>query len=64
LILTCFTGTKFATGQERFAPWYVTDRRTAEDFAACMRDLTDVYFPEAGRIRVVMDIARCARALT
>ena len=62
--MTCFTGKKFATGQERFAPWYVTDRRTAEDFAACMRDLTDVYFPEAERIPVVMDIARCARAIT
>ena len=51
--MTCFTGKKFATGQERFAPWYVTDHRTAEDFAACMRDLTDVHFPEAERIRVI-----------
>jgi transposase len=33
----------------------VTDRRAAEDFAACMRDLTDVHFPEAERIRVVLD---------
>jgi transposase len=33
----------------------VTDRRTAVDFAACMRDLTDVHYPEAERIRVVMD---------
>jgi len=32
-----------------------TDRRAAEDFAACMRDLTDVHFPEAERIRVVLD---------
>ncbi len=23
LILTCFTGEKFVTGQQRFAPWYV-----------------------------------------
>jgi hypothetical protein len=27
--LTCFTGEKFATGQERFAPWYVYHKRTA-----------------------------------
>jgi transposase len=33
----------------------VTERRTAEDFAACMRELTDVDFPEADRIRVVLD---------
>ena len=39
-------------------PWRevkVTDRRAAEDFAACMRELTDVHFPEAERIRVVLD---------
>ena len=33
----------------------VTDRRAAEDFAACMRELTDLHFPEADRIRVVLD---------
>ena len=33
----------------------VTDRRAAEDFATCMRELTDVDFPEADRIRVVLD---------
>ena len=33
----------------------VTDSRAAVDFAACMRELTDVDFPEAERIRVVMD---------
>jgi len=33
----------------------VTDRRTAEDFAHCMRDLTDLHYPEADRIRVVLD---------
>jgi transposase len=33
----------------------ITDRRAAEDFAACMRDLTDVHFPKAERIRVVLD---------
>ena len=33
----------------------VTERRAAEDFAACMRDLTDLHFPGAERIRVVLD---------
>ena len=33
----------------------VTERRAAEDFAVCMRDLTDVHYPEAQRIRVVLD---------
>jgi transposase len=33
----------------------VTDRRAAEDFAACMRELVDVHFPEADRIRVILD---------
>jgi transposase len=39
-------------------PWRkvkVTDRRAAEDFATCMRELTDVDFPEADRIRIVLD---------
>jgi hypothetical protein len=33
----------------------VTDRRTAVDFAQCMRDLVDVHFPDAPRITLVMD---------
>ena len=33
----------------------VTDRRTAQDFAHCMRDLADLHYPDAERIRVVMD---------
>jgi transposase len=33
----------------------VTDRRTAVDFAECMRDLTDKHYPEASIIRVVLD---------
>src|ERR1700751_4572728 len=33
----------------------VTDHRTADDFALCMRELVDVDFPEAERIRVVLD---------
>ena len=33
----------------------VTARRTAADFALCMRELSDVHFPEAERIRIVLD---------
>lgn len=33
----------------------VTARRTKEDFAQCMKDLTDCHFPEADVIRVVVD---------
>src|SRR3546814_7371976 len=39
-------------------PWRkvtVTRRRTAVDFAEQMRDLVDVGFPDADKIRVVMD---------
>jgi hypothetical protein len=39
-------------------PWRrvkVTNRRTATDFAACMRELVDVDFPQAEQVRVVMD---------
>jgi transposase len=39
-------------------PWRavkVTDRRTAGDFAECMRDLVDVHYPKAETIRVVLD---------
>ena len=39
-------------------PWRkvkVTDRRTAVDFAARMRELAEVDFPDAERIRVVLD---------
>jgi len=39
-------------------PWRhakVTDRRACADFAECMRDLVDVHYPRAERIRVVMD---------
>jgi transposase len=39
-------------------PWRhakVTDQRTALDFADCMKDLVDTHFPEARRIRVVLD---------
>jgi transposase len=33
----------------------VTERRTATDFAVCMRDLAYVYYPKAERVRVVLD---------
>jgi hypothetical protein len=33
----------------------VTHHRTKADFAACMRELVDVYFPNAQRIRIVLD---------
>ncbi len=33
----------------------VTDRRACADFAECMRELVDVHYPRAERIRVVMD---------
>lgn len=33
----------------------VTDRRTKTDWAACMRDLVDVHFPDAEKIVVVED---------
>ena len=39
-------------------PWRhvkVTERRAAADFAHCMRDLVDVHYPGAERIRVVLD---------
>ena len=39
-------------------PWRkvkVTERRAADDFAACMRELADVHYPKAERIRVVLD---------
>jgi len=39
-------------------PWRhakVTQQRTAVDFAECMRDLVDQHYPEAERIRVVLD---------
>jgi transposase len=39
-------------------PWRkvkVTEQRTAKDFAECMRELVDVHYPKADRIRVVLD---------
>jgi len=39
-------------------PWRhvkVTDHRGSGDFAECMRDLVDLHYPQARRIRVVLD---------
>src|SRR6266850_4192765 len=39
-------------------PWRkvkVTERRTAKDYAQCMRELVDVHYPDAECIRVVQD---------
>ena len=39
-------------------PWRkvkVTESRAAVDFATCMRELADLHFPKAERIRVVLD---------
>ena len=39
-------------------PWRkvkVTERRAAEDYAHCMRDLVDIHYPDAEIIRVVLD---------
>jgi transposase len=39
-------------------PWRntkVTDQRASRDFAECMRDLVDEHYPQAERIRVVLD---------
>jgi hypothetical protein len=33
----------------------VTDRRTKQDFAWCMKDVVEIHFPEAKKIRVVLD---------
>lgn len=33
----------------------VTDRRTKKDWAECIRDLVDVHYPKACKIRLVMD---------
>jgi transposase len=39
-------------------PWRhvkITEHRTGRDFAACMRDLVDLHYPRAQKIRVVLD---------
>jgi hypothetical protein len=41
----------------------VTDRRTAQDFAHCMKDLVDSHFPQATLISVVLDNLAEARRM-
>src|SRR3954447_8357894 len=39
-------------------PWrqvMVTDQRTVQDYARCLRDLVDIHYPKADLIRVVQD---------
>jgi transposase len=39
-------------------PWRkvkLTERRTAEDYARCIRDLVDIHYPDAETIRIVQD---------
>jgi transposase len=46
-------------------PWRhvkVTEQRTNLDFAECMRDLVDIHYPDAERIRVVLDNLSTHRA--
>jgi transposase len=45
----------FADAHRSWRKVKVTDRRTARDFAHCMRDLVDVHYPQADLIRVVLD---------
>lgn len=45
----------FAEPQQGWRQVAVTDRRTTMDFAQCMKDLVDVYYPHADVIRVVLD---------
>jgi hypothetical protein len=33
----------------------VTERRTKRDFAQCMKEMVDVHFPDADKIRIVLD---------
>lgn len=45
----------FFSPDTRWREVKVTERRTALDFAECMRELVDVHFPQAQKIRVVLD---------
>ena len=45
-------------GLDAHRPWRsvkVTERRTSDDFALCMRELVDLHYPKAECIRVVLD---------
>src|ERR1700688_4891050 len=45
----------FLDAHRPWRPVKVTDRRTNQDFAECMRELVDIDYPDAPIIRVVMD---------
>ncbi len=53
--MTCFTGEKFTTGQERFAPWYVYHKRIATHPVVNFSPVKQVnisdpwYYPETTR---------------
>ena len=45
----------FIDAHRRWRHVKITERRTAIDFAECMRDLVDVHYPTAQLVRVVLD---------
>lgn len=45
----------FIDAHRRWRHVKLTERRTALDFAECMRDLVDVHYPNAELVRVVLD---------
>jgi transposase len=45
----------FIDAHRRWRHVKITERRTARDFAECMRDLVDVHYPDAELVRVVLD---------
>ena len=45
----------FIDAHRRWRHVKLTERRTAVDFAECMRDLVDVHYPNAELVRVVLD---------
>ena len=58
LIATACSGPPEGVFLDAHRPWRtvkVTERRTAVDFAQCMRDLVDIHYPSADVVRVVMD---------
>jgi hypothetical protein len=45
----------FVDGHAKWRHVKVTERKTNQDFAECMRDLVDIHYPTAQLIRVVLD---------
>jgi len=52
----------FVDGNRSWREVKVTERRTAIDFAECMRDLVDVHYPNADVVRIVLDNLSTHRA--